>query len=102
MKKSSPHEKVGEQRSQRSIPKNDFIQVLQPNAAGIDVGSAEHWVAVPQGRDEPSVRSFGCFTADLYALADWLMGCGVESVAMESTGIYWIPSFRCWNPAASR
>jgi transposase len=94
MKKSSPHEKVGEQRSRRSIPKNDFIQVLQPNAAGIDIGSAEHWVAVPQGRDEPSVRSFGCFTADLYTRADWLTRCGVETVAMESTGVYWIPLFQ--------
>jgi transposase len=94
MKKPSTHEKVGEEKANRSMPKNDFPQVLQPNAAGIDVGAAEHWVAVPQGRDEPSVRSFGCFTADLYALADWLARCGVETVAMESTGVYWIPLFQ--------
>ena len=94
MKKSSTQEKVGNQKSRRSIPKNDFIQVLQPNAAGIDVGSAEHWVAVPEDRDEPSVRCFSCFTADLHALADWLALCGVETVAMESTGVYWIPLFQ--------
>jgi transposase len=68
--------------------------MINPNAAGIDVGSEEHWVAVPAGRDEQPVRSFGCFTADLYALADWLEQCGIETVAMESTGVYWVPLFQ--------
>jgi len=49
---------------------------------------------VPPERDEQSVRSFGCFTKDLYALADWLQQCGVTTVAMESTGVYWIPVFQ--------
>lgn len=63
------------------------------DAAGIDIGATEHYVAVPAGRDEVCVRSFGTFTADLYGLADWLQQCGVRTVAMESTGIYWIPLF---------
>ena len=58
------------------------FSMIQPDAAGIDIGSREHWVAVPEDRDERSVRRFGCFTADLYALADWLKRCGVETVAM--------------------
>lgn len=63
------------------------------DAAGIDVGSDRHLVAVPVGRDEVSVREFGAFTTDLEALADWLKKCGVTTVAMESTGVYWIPLF---------
>lgn len=63
------------------------------NAAGIDVGSDRHVVAVPPGRDDVSVREFGAFTTDLNALADWLTKCGITSVAMESTGVYWIPLF---------
>ena len=63
------------------------------NAAGIDVGAASHFVAVPEDRAEQQVQEFEAFTADLYRLADWLAGCGVETVAMESTGVYWIPLF---------
>ena len=63
------------------------------DAAGIDVGSDRHMVAVPVGRDEVSVREFGAFTTDLEALADWLEKCGVTTIAMESTGVYWIPLF---------
>jgi len=67
--------------------------VLDPHAAGIDVGATVHWVAVPPGTDAEPVRSFGTCTADLEELADWLQACGVTSVALESTGIYWIPLF---------
>ena len=63
------------------------------NAAGIDVGAASHFVAVPEDRTEQPVREFEAFTSDLYRLADWLAECGVEAVAMESTGVYWIPLF---------
>src|SRR5688572_24550849 len=63
------------------------------NAAGIDVGSDRHVVAVPPGCDDESVREFGAFTTDLNALADWLNKCGITTVAMESTGVYWIPLF---------
>jgi transposase len=63
------------------------------DAAGIDIGSASHFVAVPEGRDEVTVREFKSFTADLHELANWLEECGIKTVAMESTGIYWIPLF---------
>jgi len=65
------------------------------NAAGIDVGAGSHHVAIPPGRDPEgrAVREFGAFTADLFALAEWLRRCGIETVAMESTGVYWIPLF---------
>lgn len=71
------------------------LQHVNLHAAGIDVGSQSHWVAVPEGRDPQArdVREFGGFTADLYALTDWLARCGIETVAMESTGVYWIPLF---------
>jgi transposase len=66
------------------------LTLTHPNAAGIDVGSASHYVAVPPDRDDAPVREFPCFTADLHRLADWLQACGVDTVAMESTGVYWI------------
>jgi hypothetical protein len=67
--------------------------VLEPNAAGIDVGAREMFVAVPPGRDENPVRLFATFTEDLERLTDWLEQCGVTTVALESTGVYWIPLF---------
>jgi transposase len=66
------------------------LSLTHPNAAGIDIGSAAHYVAVPPDRDDEPVRQFASFTADLHALADWLEACGVDTVAMESTGVYWI------------
>jgi len=69
------------------------LQHMNLNAAGIDIGSEQHLVAVPEGRDSVSVREFGTFTSDLEALAAWLKQCGVTTVAMESTGVYWIPLF---------
>ena len=67
--------------------------VLESNAAGIDVGAREMFVAVPPGRDEHPVRVFATFTEDLERLADWLLQCGVTTIAMESTGVYWIPLY---------
>jgi hypothetical protein len=64
----------------------DMLQMITPNAAGIDVASEEMWVCVPADRAEPNVRTFGAFTADLEAIADWLRQCRITSVAMESTG----------------
>jgi transposase len=64
-----------------------------PNAAGIDVGASSHWVAVPPHLAEDSVREFGAMTDDLNALAEWLIACGVDTVALESTGVYWIPVY---------
>jgi transposase len=82
----------------RSVPlkcskSRQALSLTHPNAAGIDIGSASHFVAVPPDRDDEPVREFKSFTADLHALADWLASCGVDTVAMESTGVYWIPLF---------
>jgi transposase len=68
--------------------------LVQPDAAGIDIGASEIYVAVPSDRDEQPVRSFDTFTPDLLALADWLHRCGIRTVAMESTGVFWIPLFQ--------
>ena len=69
------------------------LERLHPHAAGIDCGSAEHFVAVPPDRDTTPIRSFATFTGDLHRLADWLTVCRVTHVAMEATGVYWIPVF---------
>ena len=69
------------------------LEVMHRNAAGIDVGNSAHYVAVRPDRDAESVRRFDCFTADLHRLADWLQQCGVTTVAMQSTGVYWIPLY---------
>ncbi len=66
------------------------LQVANPNAAAIDVGCSEHWVAVPPGRAERPVRRFGCCTADLESLVNWLLLCGVDTVVLEATGNYWV------------
>jgi transposase len=66
---------------------------INPNAAGIDCGAAEHVVAVPPDRDAQPVRTFSTFTGDLLRLTAWLQACGITSVAMEATGVYWIPIF---------
>jgi transposase len=73
------------------------LEMINPNAAGIDVASEEMWVCVPPDRvkeQESNVRKFGAFTCDLHAIADWLTECHVTTVAMESTGIYWIPLYQ--------
>jgi transposase len=87
----------------RRKPSVEAFPVINSHAAGIDIHAAQHWVAVPPGSakphpgesDElpPEVRVFGTCTADLEAIADWLHECGVTTVAMESTGVYWIPLF---------
>lgn len=64
-----------------------------PNAAGIDVGGSSHWVAVPRHAAGEPVREFGAMTDDLKAVAEWLIACGVDTVALESTGVYWIPVY---------
>ena len=69
------------------------LTITHPHAAGIDIGSRSHFVAVPPDRADVPVREFPCFTVDLHALADWLQACGVDTVAMESTGVYWIPLY---------
>lgn len=64
--------------------------VVYPNAAGIDIASKEHWVSVNPETATPHIRCFGCFTSDLAELTQWLLDCGVDTVAMEATGIYWV------------
>jgi transposase len=68
-------------------------EIVFPNAAGIDVGASSHWVAVPRHATDDAVREFGAMTDDLNAMADWLLACGVDTVALESSGVYWIPVF---------
>lgn len=73
------------------LPKH--LEHINKMAAGIDVGSKSHFVAVPEGCDNITVREFLSFTSDLHALADWLEQCGIETIVMESTGVYWIPLY---------
>ena len=70
------------------------LPVIEPNAAGIDIGATEIYVAVPADRDAEPIRSFPTFTVDWERLADWLEQCQIRTVAMESTGVYWIPLFQ--------
>jgi transposase len=82
-------------KSKKDVKANNaMLPVMRPDAAGIDIGATEIFVAVPPDRTPENVRSFPTFTQDLYRLADWLKQCGVKTVAMESTGVYWIPLFQ--------
>src|SRR5215813_12885122 len=78
---------------------NQPIHVLQPDAAGVDIAANEIWAAVPPERTEQSVRKFAAFTADLKELVKWFLDCGVRSVAMEATGVYWITLFQLLEDA---
>ncbi len=69
------------------------LKVVHPNAAGIDIGNEAHYVAVPPDRDREPVQRFACFTEDLRRMAEWLKNCGIETVAMQSTGVYWLPAY---------
>src|SRR5262249_2119714 len=99
--KNLRHMTPGKRKNVRQ-PSSAALRVTRPHAAGLDVHAPIHWVAVssaaapPPAANHPAnlpahVRSFGACTADLIALADWLAQCGVTTIAMESTGIYWIP-----------
>ena len=81
------------QRKKKQPSELADLPLLQPHAAGLDIGLEEIWVAVPAGSAPEPVRKFGTFTPDLSALADWLSACAVKTVAMESTGVYWIPVY---------
>lgn len=97
MKKKASQRTQRKTSSGRSRKKASAWQVVHPRAAGIDVGAAEHYVAVPPdspGADNRPVRKFKAFTEDLDALVEWLKACQVDTVAMESTGVYWIPLFQ--------
>ena len=88
MAKSTAHTRKKNKSAIRVRPE------LRPNAAGIDLGATVHYVAVPPDRDDKPVRWFGTQTGDLHALADWLVACKITTVAMEATGVYWIPLFQ--------
>ena len=81
-------------KQKQKISVDQGWEAINPHAAGIDIGAREHFACVPREATPKNVRSFGTFTADLVALADWLKACGVTSVAMEATGVYWIPVFQ--------
>jgi len=85
---------MAKKRKQNTKSNISDMPVMHPDAAGIDIGATEIFVAVPQNRDAESVRSFPTFTQDLYRAADWLKQCNIKTVAMESTGVYWIPLFQ--------
>lgn len=94
-KSAKPKSKSRAQRNNRAKLKPQDVklelQVVHRRAAGIDVGNEEHWVAVPPELDpQHPVQSFGCFTQDLREMADWLVGLGIDTVALPSTGVYWI------------
>lgn len=96
MKKAIRVEKKRTQKQRKKLKKLvqvDSLKQLTPDAAGLDIGMSEIFACVPEGRDDTNVKSFKTFTADLNNLADWLTVCGVKTVAMESTGVYWIPVF---------
>lgn len=80
-------------RTSRKIKPLEELKIVHPHAAGLDIGATEIWACVPAFSTIENVRVFGPFTADLQALADWLIACGIEAIAMESTGVYWIPIF---------
>ncbi len=93
----APQFKGNPPKQKSSHPKS--LQVLHLHAAGIDIGAREIYVAVPPDSCADNVRSFPTFTEDLHALRDWLQQCGVTTVAMESTGVYWIPLFQILEAA---
>ena len=80
-------------KNQKASRPEEF-DMINPHAAGIDIGSKIHYVCVPTGRDNERIKSFGCFTEDINKMASWLKKCKVQSVAMESTGVYWIPVYQ--------
>ncbi len=90
-KTPSKSKKKTNRKGVKNLPKH--LEHINKMAAGIDIGSKSHFVAVPEGCDKVTVREFQSFTADLHELANWLEACGIETIAMESTGVFWIPLY---------
>lgn len=86
-------------RSSHTKRQLDDLACVHPHAAGLDIGSAEIVAAIPAHRDEQPVRVFGTFSPDLHTLRDWLISCGIDTVAMESTGVFWIPIYEVLEAA---
>ena len=102
MPKKSSKKATSQRNRERAL-----LEKVHLNAAGIDVGADAHWVAVPEDRDPHSVRRFGVFSSDLVLLCHWLKQCQIETIVMESTGVYWIvlfqlPAARCRSPTQPR
>src|SRR5437660_9382503 len=96
------HEMNRKQRREmtRQIQSEDLsLEVIHPDAAGIDIGNESHYAAVPPSRDSQLVREFGCTTAELKAMAAWLEQCRRRSVAMQSIGVYWVAVYDIWEEA---
>jgi len=85
---------MAKKRRDKKIKKVEVLHIIKENAAGIDIGATEIYIAVPGDRDSQSVRHFDTFTSDLHAASKWMKACGIDSIAMESTGVYWIPVFQ--------
>jgi len=97
-KQQAPAVRAGTRKERKLLARQIWsdkpgLEVVHKDAAGIDVGSKEHYAAVPPNRDPQPVRCFGCFTSDLHRLADWLIQCGIKTVVLQSTGVYWIPVY---------
>jgi transposase len=86
---------MGKQKAWRKKGRSalNAMTLINPDAAGIDIGSEENWVAIPADRTEEPIKKFGAFSCDIEAMAAWLKGCKITTVAMESTGVYWIPVY---------
>ena len=94
------HEMNRKQRREiaRRIQSEDLrLEVVHPDAAGVDIGNESHYVAVPASRASQPVRRFGCTTAELKDMATWLKQCGILTVALQSTGVFWIPCTTLWR-----
>lgn len=103
--KSSKNAKKKTKKTIKGMMKDseqEKLVVKNPDAAGVDIGSEEHWVSVPPDRvakGEDHAKPFGCFTSDLHKIVGWLRECGIKTVALESTGVYWIPLFQILESA---
>ena len=97
--KSAPSTPGSKTKPARKRTKASILSIAYPDACGIDIGATSHFVAVPSDRDDEPVREFPAFTADLERLVQWLRRCRVTAVAMESTGVYWIPLFEMLDAA---
>jgi transposase len=94
MNHAQQYHNLSEEKVNKKSGSTSQFTMINPHAAGIDVATEEMWVAVPADRATPPVRKFGAFTSDLHAIADWLLDCHITTVAMESTGVYWIPLYQ--------
>lgn len=79
--------------ARKTRPKKQPLSLVHPDAAGIDIGASSHFVAIPEHKTDDNVKEFACFTSDLHRLANWLKKHKIKTVAMESTGVYWLPLY---------